>query len=192
MDTASNTSQRKEKDLEYILYFLFHVTSLYVILTNTFNIIFTAVVRSINVTSPRRRWQASVPLILSSRPLQESAAPLGSSHNLQFKLVFTLMQCSFGGCSSYWNPYSDVLIVSARLYWHILVCGWWTVRRNSVWIRKNQLDVTFCILYFSSTSCSTCSGQPCAHHQELTTAWCYSLVLVCAVAAGRLSRPVGR
>ena len=45
--------------------------------------------------------------------------------------------------------------------------------------KKNQLDVTFCILYFSSNSCSTCFGQPCAHHQKLTTAWCYSLVLVC-------------
>ena len=58
--------------------------------------------------------------------------------------------------------------------------------------KKNQLDVTFCILYFSSNSCSTCFGQPCAHHQELTTAWCYSLVLACAVAAGRLLSPVGR
>ena len=57
--------------------------------------------------------------------------------------------------------------------------------------KENQLDVTFCILYFSSNSCSTCFGQPCAHHRELTTAWCYSLVLVCAVAAGRLSSPVG-
>jgi len=36
--------------------------------------------------------------------------------------------------------------------------------------KKNQLDVTFSILYFSSNSCSTCFGQPCAHHQELTTA----------------------
>ena len=36
--------------------------------------------------------------------------------------------------------------------------------------KKNQLDVTFCILYFSSNSCSTCFGQACAHHQELTTA----------------------
>jgi len=36
--------------------------------------------------------------------------------------------------------------------------------------KKNQLDVTFCILYFSCNSCSTCFGQPCAHHQELTTA----------------------
>ena len=58
--------------------------------------------------------------------------------------------------------------------------------------KQNQLDVTFCILYFSSNSCSTCFGQPCAHHQELTSARCYNLVLVCAVAAGRWSRPVGR
>jgi len=36
--------------------------------------------------------------------------------------------------------------------------------------KKNQLDVTFCILYFSSNSCSTYFGQPCAHHQEVTTA----------------------
>ena len=36
--------------------------------------------------------------------------------------------------------------------------------------KKNQLDVTFFILYFSSNSCSTCFGQPCAHHQELTIA----------------------
>ena len=28
--------------------------------------------------------------------------------------------------------------------------------------KKNQLDVTFCIIYFSSNSCSTCFGQPCA------------------------------
>ena len=58
--------------------------------------------------------------------------------------------------------------------------------------KKNQLDVTFCILYFSSNISSTCFEQPCAHHQELTTVWCYSLVLVCAVAAGRWSRPFGR
>ena len=36
--------------------------------------------------------------------------------------------------------------------------------------KKNQLEVTFCILYLSSNSCSTCFGQPCAHHDELTTA----------------------
>ena len=65
------------------------------------------------------------------------------------------------------------------------------IREGSV-DKKNQLDVTFCILYFYSNSCSTCFGQPCAHHQELTTVWCYSLVLVCAVAAGRWSSPVGR
>jgi len=72
---------------------------------------------------------------------------------------------------------------------YIYIC--WTIQGISV-DKKNQLDVTFCILYFSSNSCSICFGQPCAHHQELTTASCYSLVLVCAVAAGRLSRPVGR
>ena len=44
-----------------------------------------------------------------------------------------------------------------------------TTRTYSV-DKKNQLDVTFCILYFSSNSCSTCFGQQCAHHQELTTA----------------------
>ena len=49
--------------------------------------------------------------------------------------------------------------------------------------KKNQLDVTLCILYFSSNSCSTCFGQPCAHHQELTTAWCYSLVVLRALDA---------
>ena len=58
--------------------------------------------------------------------------------------------------------------------------------------KKKQLDITFCIFYFSSNSCSTCFGQPCAHHQEVTTLLYYSLVLVCAVAAGRLSRPVDR
>ena len=37
--------------------------------------------------------------------------------------------------------------------------------------KKNQLDVTFCILYFSSNSCSTCFGQPCARNMlsNLTT-----------------------
>jgi hypothetical protein len=56
-----------------------------------------------------------------------------------------------------------------------------TSRKLTLWItyvqltslsvdKKNRLDVTFCILYFSSNSCSTCFGQPCVHHQELTTA----------------------
>jgi uncharacterized protein YchJ len=51
-------------------------------------------------------------------------------------------------------------------------------------VDKKPTRCLFCILYFSSTSCSTCFGQPCAHHQELTTVWFYSLVLVCAVDAG--------
>jgi hypothetical protein len=45
----------------------------------------------------------------------------------------------------------------------------WNVMINCV-DKKNQVDVTFCILYFFSNSCSTCFGQPCAHYQELTTA----------------------
>ena len=73
-----------------------------------------------------------------------------------------------------------------------LTAGWNKCNHLNSMDRKYQLDVTFCILYFSSNSCSTCFGQPCAHHQKLTTAWCYSLVLVCAVAAGRWSSPVGR
>jgi hypothetical protein len=36
--------------------------------------------------------------------------------------------------------------------------------------KKNQLDVTFRIFYFSSNSCPKCFGQPRAHHQELATA----------------------
>ena len=87
--------------------------------------------------------------------------------------------------SSVWFPLIVFLLQDQEVsdyYWH---------SSRSV-DKKNQLDVTFCILYFSSNSCSTCFGQPCTHHQELKTAWCYSLVLLCAVAAGRLSRPVGR
>ena len=64
-------------------------------------------------------------------------------------------------------------------YVHTYICQWveghqilttsLKLKENSV-DKKNQLDVTFCILYFSSNSCSTCFWQPCAHHQELTTA----------------------
>ena len=69
---------------------------------------------------------------------------------------------------------TGVLVVCGQICW-LPVC--WL--QNSVSLlnvlllgvdKKNQLDFTFCILYFSSNSCSTCFGQPCAHHQELTTA----------------------
>ena len=84
-----------------------------------------------------------------------------------------------------------------RAKWHRHFCSYCFIanlQANPMFCvdKKNQLDVTFYILYFSSNSCSTCFGQPCAHHQELTTAWCDSLVLVCAVAVGRLSSPYGR
>ena len=55
-------------------------------------------------------------------------------------------------------------------------CEWRKRNTLSSLDKKNQLDVTFLFL-FSSNSCSTCFGQPCTHHQELTTAWCYSIVL---------------
>jgi hypothetical protein len=63
---------------------------------------------------------------------------------------------------------------------------------KSVWQVVRPWMGQFCILYSSSNSCSTCFGQPRAHHQELKTTWWYSLVLVCAVAAGRLWSPCGR
>ena len=91
----------------------------------------------------------------------------------------------------------NIISPSSLYLWHVYFCVKnYPTRRSTIYSfsvdKKNQLDVTFCILYLSSNSCSTCFGEPCAHHQELTTEWCYSLVLVCAVAAGRLSRPVGR
>ena len=79
---------------------------------------------------------------------------------------------------------------------HVLIIRSWRLRDVIAscwyvpWMQEGGQD--YCILYFSSNSCSTCFGQPCAHHQELRTTWCYNLVLVCAVAAGRWSSPVGR
>ena len=59
------------------------------------------------------------------------------------------------------------------------------------WMREGCQDRLAGSFPLFSTSCSTCFGQPCVLHQELTNAWFCSLVLVYAVAAGRLSRPVG-
>jgi len=87
------------------------------------------------------------------------------------------------------------ILDNVYILWCITLVDLWTMTYEHTITsvdKKNQIDVTFCILYFSSNSCSTCFGQPCAHHQKLTTAWCYRLVLVCAVAAGRWSSPVGR
>jgi len=58
-------------------------------------------------------------------------------------------------------------------------------------VSGNHVPIIMRCFHFFSTSCTTCFGQPCAHHHEVTTALCYSLVLECAVAAGTLSRPVG-
>ena len=90
------------------------------------------------------------------------------------------------------NPANPFVITIPHFIRIILLLSCSNLHLDFTVAKKNQLDVTFCILYFSSNSCSTFFGQPCAHHQELTTAWCYRLVLVCAVAAGRWSSPVGR
>ena len=105
-------------------------------------------------------------------------------HSLEAKLSFPFIFLQFN-------------FISLRRYVPVVCCSKVVLKSTVLHNRynvdkKNQLDVTFCILYFSSNSCSTCFGQPCAHHQELTTTWCCSLVLVRAVAAGRWSRPVGR
>jgi len=74
-------------------------------------------------------------------------------------------------------------------YYINLMCGWPCIVIQCGYEKPTRCH--FLYLYFSSNSCSTCFGQPCAHHQELTTAWCYSLGLVCAVVSGRWSSPVG-
>ena len=65
------------------------------------------------------------------------------------------------------------LFFGCPIYIHSVCCCFSSVVVNNFRFsvdKKIELDVTFCILYFSSNSCSTCFGQPCANHQELTTA----------------------
>jgi len=63
------------------------------------------------------------------------------------------------------QPYIRIMNLHNRQYtWHSAFHALFYVDK------KNQLDVKFFILYFSSNSCSTCFGQPCVHHEELTTA----------------------
>ena len=100
------------------------------------------------------------------------------------------------GTLTSWNPLGQSRPVMGLVYLYTLC--WCTdysnvfkVMWHSVWIRK-PTRCHFLYSLFSSNCCSTCFGQPCTHHQGLTTAWCYSLVLVCAVAAGRWSSPFSR
>ena len=67
-----------------------------------------------------------------------------------------------------WNLHVRVSVFQNCLFAIVVTCY---VCSNIFIIvdKKNQLDVNVCILYFCSNSCSTCFGQPCAHHQELTT-----------------------
>jgi hypothetical protein len=101
----------------------------------------------------------------------------GLCHLVEVKDSFCFFSLSFAICSivvTYTSAYFVITIIFISLS---------SVEQTFLYSvdKKNQLDVTYCILYFSSNSCSTCFGQPCAHHQELTIAWCYSLVLVCAL-----------
>ena len=68
-----------------------------------------------------------------------------------------------------WNQFRPdpvyIIVPQVNLEFEVYMQKTYTLRVD----KKNQLDVTLCIFYFSSNSCSTCFGQPCAHHQELTT-----------------------
>ena len=67
----------------------------------------------------------------------------------------------------------NLMFATPKCLTHVWIHNAVSVKHNKTLLcvdKKNQLDVTFCILYFSSNSCSTCFGQPCAHHQDMTTA----------------------
>ena len=74
-------------------------------------------------------------------------------------------------CTTSYNNNIIIIIIIIIDMLETFICLMLTLNFETLSVdKKNQLDVTFCILYFSSNSCSTCFGQPCAHHQELTTA----------------------
>ena len=100
-----------------------------------------------------------------------------SQHICLCKFISCIKDCSFLINTSpsmslkfYSNSSEPVILI-----WCSGECALWKI----LIIKPTRCH--FCILYFSSNSCSTCFRQPCAHHQELMTVWCYSLVLVCAV-----------
>ena len=98
-------------------------------------------------------------LFSSSAIINSKIIVYQSKYNIfsQYKLLHVSETCSYLECE-------DMLCFDCRC-----LSFKFTNIKGSV-DKKNQLDVTFCILYFSSNSCSTCFGQPCAHHQEMTTA----------------------
>ena len=146
---------------------------------------------SLEVTMLPSSWFCYADNSFSSKPYYDSV-----DKKNQLDVTFCILYFSSNGCST---CFGQPIIRSWRLCDVIALCWYvpWLQEGGQVRLAGSAsmdalLDVTFCILYFSSNGCSTCFGQPCAHHQELTTVWCYSLVLVCAVAAGRWSSPVGR
>jgi len=56
------------------------------------------------------------------------------------------------------------IILDCKLDWYPHTHSIWKTSYCFSVDKKNQLDVTFCILYFSSNICSTCFGQPCARN----------------------------
>ena len=68
----------------------------------------------------------------------------------------------------YWMKYEKLKTRGKHLCSVVPPQRWAKVTRIKAFSvdRKNQLDCTFCILYFSSNSCSTCFGQPCAHKKR--------------------------
>jgi len=142
-----------------------------------------------NVIAPARIFGDKISLTFFKVTVRQRKNCFGPAQIRQI-LIFLVVMVT-------WNFYMtlDFQSKASLMFFSIFVptdCSLLNHSNNNRVDKKNQVDVTFCILYFSSNNCSTCFGQPCAHHQELTTAWYYSLVLVCAVAAGRWSSPVGR
>ena len=121
---------------------------------------------------------------VGDRPVQGTATyriliPLASSqHNLYDIYLLLCVQCQTPddgqrNCPKYVQYYSKNQFKKLVLLVGFIIRIFQEARSSECQNRvdmKNQLDVTFCILYFSSNSCATCFGQPCAHHQELTTA----------------------
>ena len=109
-------------------------------------------------------------LYSSPSPFQADAEDLVTDHgnSLQQSSKFTLYMNISTQQLTQRNKYRRLLLGVLRCHVEMGLTIKFSYAIFSV-DKKNQLDVTFCILYFSSNSCSTCFGQPCAHHQELTT-----------------------
>jgi len=152
-------------------------------------------IHSIQLIMTTLRWFTSTTDVWQEFHLLAKTGTTPAWHQALYLMKKSLHQLTFTRSWSTWSRTLNtayLCIVNLKSSMRLMVHGvtkstgeWRYSCKHSEYLqysvdKTNQLDVTFCILYFSSNSCSTCFGQPCAHHQELTTAWCYSLVLVCA------------